>query len=1224
VNPYAPSSKKKTAAPVAAAGGARTTTQQPKWRAVGAAVPSKTTNKKTSWSAGNGTVNNNSSKYAAAMNDTTKPAPAATTKTSQQTTTKTVLPPEHTKALKSHLQNVVWKWSQEEERERERLQKRREVRQRALDEFHELMGQGRQRGCGYDSDDDGDEDIFSLSKPENVESVRDLIKRASREVPLTPDDLSTGVCFSCKYGRRFVQAVNDFLVKHNLLQAAIEGKKRMTTMSSLPSSLPTTAAATKTTTTRTYFSSSSGNAAKTVAVASAIQGGVGRQRQAATAPPGLLAAAAAAVSSLSSARLSLKAKLREDIEKLRRAQEVKKLKLEDERRRKREEKLTRKRAAEQEKKNAAQQKNDLVAALETAEQQQPQQTPNAAVAASTSSAVVVVAPNKENAVLGMPPHPPQPQQTSSNTEIPTAAAIATTRSAPTSAAEAAAPATSSSTALPVSSEKRDPQLQKVSNSIQETGPNDEQPDVVNSTYAVTPTPTAAKKELVSAGNASSVARAPLISSSFPPPQPTLSSSATATLSFATVPAASYTTPVVKQQPLPPLPADAYQRSLVLASYYQQQQQLHLYQNSFYQSMAVPGGTWVPQSQPHWNQQLRTDGTAYYPQARAGTVATPYYQAARRTPQKKERPGASHFARFAAPNPFFNTHAIHSTVVILKKPGESFGVTLRLETETGLVKQDWYEKTIVQQSSSVKADAKDTKDNIRSSPSSSATISDSTKILTDAGTKRSTPTTATEDTTEAESVKETYAKPLGLEPSASHPSAAVPEGGPMLTASNSQSTGSDVKPQIKRAPRRRRFHFSALAILDASKQNSLHPDSSRDTLLKQGDIVLQIDGTDTAGLTFDEALSLIKNCKNADESGTVRCSLLVARRINPLPVKTAGLSITYSSAAYSAVSVRDLKIPFNEVQLESFARCLLHSNLYGRHVLGTGTTPADDERLQALITAERTLESRSLQGMKLQWASLRSPLEAEIYQRASAHWKSEWKKEAPSDSHPGEPMTDAQRSLVRNAPRPAVGCRCGASDHEYVNDLKCRLYGNLRRLASVDVDVQESDSNTRKSNDGRELKVLEKAFKDRLLRIKEEHQAEERETRFVQIMEEIQVNICNQAIFSPSSLSAMILSTVVELRDAFEREAGSKVPTNVSEKPSAATETAHADSSDSDSDDDIPLAALGKRASSAKQSPSKKRKLETKIRLKCLAMILKALGERWGHVYREPSDEDYAW
>ena len=45
---------------------------------------------------------------------------------------------------------------------------------------------------------------------------------------------------------------------------------------------------------------------------------------------------------------------------------------------------------------------------------------------------------------------------------------------------------------------------------------------------------------------------------------------------------------------------------------------------------------------------------------------------------------------------------------------------------------------------------------------------------------------------------------------------------------------------------------------------------------------------------------------------------------------------------------------------------------------------------------------------------------------------------------GSPLTDARRSILREAARPIKGCKCGSLTHEFVNDTSCLLYRDVKQ------------------------------------------------------------------------------------------------------------------------------------------------------------------------------------
>ena len=293
------------------------------------------------------------------------------------------------------------------------------------------------------------------------------------------------------------------------------------------------------------------------------------------------------------------------------------------------------------------------------------------------------------------------------------------------------------------------------------------------------------------------------------------------------------------------------------------------------------------------------------------------------------------------------------------------------------------------------------------------------------------------------------------------------------------------------------------------------------------------------------------------------------------------------------------------------------------------------------------------------------------------------------------LTDAQRSRLRMAPRLATACRCGSGSHIYVNDAKCPLYSNLRALDDSNKTSKEVNSrNDEHSDDAAAieeaatkrkklldknfqkdtLNVMEKAYKNRFVRVKTEQDAEDAEAVFVARMEAIQVSQCNQAIFAPS-LAAVVLSAVAELEDEFHGKELSQmkpfaVITSVIESTTFASDTKklettveenegnaqnggrhnsqpqsersssitppsmkveNGDESSDDEDDDIPLAALGNKRSNETAVEIEQNLITKKhrghnagLRPQFLARMIQFISAKWGHVFQEPSHPDYAW
>ena len=158
---------------------------------------------------------------------------------------------------------------------------------------------------------------------------------------------------------------------------------------------------------------------------------------------------------------------------------------------------------------------------------------------------------------------------------------------------------------------------------------------------------------------------------------------------------------------------------------------------------------------------------------------------------------------------------------------------------------------------------------------------------------------------------------------------------------------------------------------------------------------------------------------------------------------------------------------------------------------------------------------------------------------------------------------------------------------------------------------ESSSSKSTSSADKDLKTVEAAYKDRMVKMLNAAELEAAEARFVAKMEQIQIQDMHRAVFAPN-LATMVLSAIMELQKEFP-----------SDKVKSSTALL-----DEDLDDES-LTLSGKRKQSRGVSYSpKKKKAKTNgvehLSFKYLARMVQLIGNTWGHVYREPSDEDYAW
>jgi hypothetical protein len=343
---------------------------------------------------------------------------------------------------------------------------------------------------------------------------------------------------------------------------------------------------------------------------------------------------------------------------------------------------------------------------------------------------------------------------------------------------------------------------------------------------------------------------------------------------------------------------------------------------------------------------------------------------------------------------------------------------------------------------------------------------------------------------------------------------------------------------------------------------------------------------------------------------------------PKPVQVKKV-LSLPKTATVATTSRDL----SNLELAVLAKCVLDAGANPQRLLGQSTL--EDHFRQAtsvfhLATAtDLVISPRSFETIKDKWGQITRKIERTMVEQAIEFWRNQWSLESENVRQLGMPfITDAHRSAMRNLPRPRKGCRCGREDHEFVHDPKCFLYSDLRRLAP-DYDPQVgSTKQSLAASKFKNLNAVETAYKDRVVKLKTEKDSEEAEARFVAHMEYIQVNNCKKAVFAPT-LSAMILSTVFQLQDEFPEPEEDEESVEITKEE---MDIDSDDDSDSDEEDDVPLVALGKRKMppSSEQRTKKQKTDAPRLGYTFLARLLSHISTTWGHVYREPSHEDYAW
>lgn len=602
------------------------------------------------------------------------------------------------------------------------------------------------------------------------------------------------------------------------------------------------------------------------------------------------------------------------------------------------------------------------------------------------------------------------------------------------------------------------------------------------------------------------------------------------------------------------------------------------------------------------------------------------------------------------SPYSSSHTLlDGETCIFKKAGESFGVSFKYETQSVLV-----EPEVVEALNGMLGSA-----NTSTSPAGKNMAAVSVSNGSGIDAKKNAPNTVA---TTSVSTNMPIPSPVSTETDVSQPA---------------EKSDQAVK---QRRPRRRRVFFGVLTVVTADKQNAQFKSDDPAKQLQPGDIILKINGHDLGGITFQQAICYFTSCNtktdaNGSESqpSLIRCPLVVARRKRmPTVPSYAGIpsSSTVDTSAPHSTNLPTLKVPF----VVSTITDQIHSGDF----TSTEVVALAQGAMRCLSTESRALgyvapfnvemtclqvlglSQREVSSIKAKQNHFIRSAEQSMKEAAAAHWSNQWKleqeKSGGSDTSVQHVnLSDAQRSALRELPRPLKGCRCGGTNHEYVNDSKCVLYRNLRALSETPVEPVEEAPKSSKKAKSINLNALETACKDRLLKLKEVTGREENEARFVERMEELQVKKVKMAVFAPS-LTAMVLSSVAEVaKDLSKDDLAVEIdktltPVDKDIKPAlpakpSSMETSKIDvadvDEDSDDDDDIPLMALGKRSDTLHaELPEPKRlkvdgaaeatngtnemKERPKLDLSFLAEVLRHISHTWGHLYTEPSDADYSW
>lgn len=484
----------------------------------------------------------------------------------------------------------------------------------------------------------------------------------------------------------------------------------------------------------------------------------------------------------------------------------------------------------------------------------------------------------------------------------------------------------------------------------------------------------------------------------------------------------------------------------------------------------------------------------------------------------------------------------------------------------------------------------------------------------------------------------------------------------------------------------RVEFAVLSVVNTNKATPstkavLHPD----------DIILSINGRPIGNMLFKAACQAIGStslmCPN---TGVVTCVLKVAKKVQVVngPVSYNNVNLPQAMSApgsnhqmatpmipFHCVDNKVLSGEFSPLEWSALVRGLstVPQELFsGMAILPTSTKDV----LAAILKHEeygKLIKMRSIETLekKLAYESnqINQYMNGKAFQTETSKWLLEISQDVTNKHNTqfGKPLTDAERTRLRQAPRPSKGCKCGSSSHMYINDPQCVLYRDVRQYCA-DNSIDITNVGKVKGISAANAKIIlekkknaktlsEKQVIDRFIKAQATKAAEAAEAEFVLEMEKIQIEQMKKAVFAPPSLTTVVLSAVASvmdysttryekfvldddeeskkskamvndvLVDIFGKDLTASVGITKKEESPKQDSSDNSDSDDSD-DDDVPLNQLvqnssAKRAAtkSMEPSPSKKKakpsdeKKATTPSPYFLALILKTISTTHGHVFK---------
>ena len=472
-------------------------------------------------------------------------------------------------------------------------------------------------------------------------------------------------------------------------------------------------------------------------------------------------------------------------------------------------------------------------------------------------------------------------------------------------------------------------------------------------------------------------------------------------------------------------------------------------------------------------------------------------------------------------------------------------------------------------------------------------------------------------------------------------------------------------------------YGVMSVVDVKKATF----ASSLAALHPGDVILSINGMTVGGMEFSDACRAVgATSTECPTTGVISCVFKVAR-LKPSVLAGGKPYVGHTSMKqglvppvaapalpmipFRAFGDKVIAGEFSLVEWNALVRGLstLPHLLFSGMALLPVTTKEVLDVIQKSDGYGKNLQRRSRETLETKLAYEGKRIMLNMNEKAGSYWAITWAAEVQRDVENENnalfkvPLTDARRSNLRAASRPAKGCKCGSLSHTHVNDSKCPLYRDVKQYCeanSINIsDGRNKDSSealTKKKNEARS--AMEKAYIDRFIKLRSEDAATREEAQFVLEMEKIQSSKMKKAVFAPPSLCTLVLSAVASVMDVvpedgpamdekksdgdeFKKEDGRKDSSPMQDSSDSDSDS---DDSDDSDDEDVPLHLLlqssSKRVANKNNSPPSKRpkqsddkQAENKKAVPnpyFLAQILKIISERHGHVYTEPSHAEFAW